>query len=390
MKEAPIYLDYMATTPLAPEVATAMGDFLSNPQSLGNAASRTHPYGVAAHNIVEAARADVAALINAKAEDIRWTSGATESNNIAIMGAAKFHKRNGNHIITMATEHKAVLNPCVYLESQGFEVTYLKPMESGLLDLDALREAISNTTILVSIMHVNNETGVIQDVAAIAEIVHEHGAIFHVDAAQSAGKLPINIKEHAIDLLSLTAHKIYGPQGVGALYIRSKPRVRLDPITFGGAQERGLRPGTLPTHQILGMGLAFAIAKTAMQDDFAHGRRLANQFWEDMQGISQLYLNGSYEHRYHGCFNMRIAGIDTEALIYSLPELALSQASACNSVTATDSHVLSAMGLNSREVSQSLRVSFGRYSSAENMATATRLLKEKITHLRLISPSVCQ
>lgn len=361
-----IYLDYMASTPVDPRVAEKMQACLTLAGCFGNPASNTHRFGIDAKQKVEHARAQVAATINASPKEIIWTSGATEADNLAIIGAALSYQRRGKHIITMATEHKAVLDTCRYLETQGFEVTYLKPEQDGLLDVDKLEAAMRNDTLLVSIMHVNNETGVIQDLAKIAEIVKSRGVLLHTDAAQSNGKLPIDVTTLPIDLISLCAHKVYGPKGIGALYVRSKPQVRLMPMIHGGQHERGMRSGTLATHQIVGMGLAFELAQSERDKDLAHAKRLTEQLWEALEPLAAV-LNGHPTKRVPNCLNVTFPNIRAEALMLSTPELAYSSGSACNSATPKPSHVLTAMGLDTARAECAVRLSVGRFTSEQDI-----------------------
>lgn len=382
----PAYFDYMATTPVDPAVVEAMTGCLSLEGVFGNPASVSHVYGWEAGERVKKAREQVADLIQADPREIVWTSGATESNNLAIKGVSDFYRRQGKHIITMATEHKAVLDPCHFLETQGFEVTYLKPERDGLLDLDRLKAAVRPDTVLISVMHVNNETGVIQDIAAIGELAFSVGVKFHVDAAQSVGKLPINLRVLHVDLMSFSAHKLYGPKGVGALYVRRTPRVRLTPLQHGGAHERGLRAGTLPTHQIVGMGEACALAKGRLESEYQRLSVLRNIFWEGIVAIGGVSLNGHPKHCFPGCLNIYFEGLDGESLMTALSQIALSSGSACNSATSNPSHVLLAMGLSRQEAFASLRLSLGRFTDQASVSRAVEHIHDQVRRLRKLSP----
>ncbi len=370
----PIYLDYMATTPVDPLVAKKMAECLTQDGVFGNPASTMHTYGKQAAERVEHARAQVAALIHAAPREIIWTSGATEANNLAICGAAQQYADKGKHIITSQIEHKAVLDVCRHLEQQGFEITYLKPNHRGLLDLDALKQAIKPTTTLVSLMHVNNEIGVINDIAAISDITRKAGVLLHVDAAQSAGKLPIDVTQCHVDLMSFSAHKCYGPKGIGALYVRLRPRVRLTPQQYGGNQEQGLRAGTLPTHQIVGMGEAYALAQTLMSEESARITALTQRLWQGIADIPHIQLNGDAEQRLYGNLNMTFQGVSEKNLQQALQPLAISSGSACNSFKTDRSHVLRAIGLNNEQIASSLRFSLGRYSTIEEIDFTVKLI----------------
>ena len=385
MMNLPFYFDYMATTPIDPIVVESMVTSLTRKEIFGNPASESHRYGWEARQLIQNARESVATLINADSRDIIWTSGATESNNLAIKGVAYFYRRRGNHIITMATEHKAVLDICAFLSSTGFEVSYLTPEPGGLLNLDRFEAAIRPTTILASVMHVNNETGVIQNIKAIGEIIRRYGILFHVDAAQSAGKIAIDLKILPIDLMSFSAHKIYGPKGIGALYVRSKPRVRLEPLIHGGGHERGLRSGTLATHQIVGMGKAFELAKLCIEDDHRHILQLRDRLWTGLKALEGVHINGVSAPRIPGCLNIRFDGIESESLLVSLQKLAISSGSACNSASFLPSHVLVAMGLTRKEAHNSIRISFGRFTTQDEVDMAILCITEQLSHLRKIS-----
>lgn len=364
---APIYLDYSATTPVDPRVAEKMMQYLTMDGVFGNPASRSHAFGWAAEEAIEEARAQVAALIHADAKEIVWTSGATESDNLAIKGAAHFNERRGKHLITVKTEHKAVLDTCRQLEREGFEVTYLDPEPNGLLDLEKFQAAIRPDTTVVSVMHVNNEIGVIQDIKAIGEICRAHKIVFHVDAAQSAGKVEIDLETMPVDLMSFSAHKVYGPKGIGALYVRRKPRVRIEAQMHGGGHERGMRSGTLPTHQIVGMGEAFRIAKLDMAAENERLRMLRDRLWHGLQDIDEVYLNGDLEQRIAGNLNVSFNFVEGESLIMSLKNLALSSGSACTSASLEPSYVLRALGRSDELSHSSLRMTLGRFSTLDEV-----------------------
>jgi len=382
----PIYLDYSATTPVDPRVAEKMMHYLTIQGHFGNPASRSHQFGWDAEKAVEEARAQVADLINADPKEIVWTSGATESDNLAIKGVAHFYQKKGKHIITSQTEHKAVLDTCRQLEREGFEVTYLVPEANGLIDLKKLEAAIREDTILVSIMHVNNEIGVISDIAEIGEITRAHKVLFHVDAAQSAGKVPIDLKTMKVDLMSFSAHKIYGPKGIGALYVRRKPRVRLEAQMHGGGHERGMRSGTLPTHQIVGMGEAFRIAKQEMASENERFIKLRDRLWNGLKDIEELYVNGDLEHRIPGNLNLSFNFVEGESLIMALKDLAVSSGSACTSASLEPSYVLRALGRNDELAHSSIRFTLGRFTTEEDIDYAIPLIRTKIEKLRELSP----
>lgn len=382
--KTPIYLDYAATTPVDPRVAAKMIPYLT--EQFGNPASNSHSFGWTAEEAVENARAEIAKLINADAKEIVFTSGATESNNLAIKGAAQFYKSKGKHLITVKTEHKAVLDTMRELERQGFEVTYLGVQENGLIDLNELKAAIRDDTILISVMWVNNEIGVIQDIPAIGEICRENKIIFHVDAAQAAGKTPIDVEAAKVDLLSLSAHKIYGPKGIGALYVRRKPRVRLEAQMHGGGHERGFRSGTLPTHQIVGMGEAFRLAREELEQDRAHALKLREVFLKGIEGIEEVYINGDLERRVPTNLNVSFNFVEGESLIMAVKELAVSSGSACTSASLEPSYVLRALGRNDELAHSSLRITFGRMTTEEEVKFAAELIKSKIGKLRELSP----
>jgi len=380
----PVYLDYAATTPVDKRVAEKMIPYLT--ETFGNPASNSHSFGWVAEEAVEEARANIAALINADPKEIVFTSGATESDNLAIKGAANFYKTKGKHLITVKTEHKAVLDTMRELERQGFEVTYLGVQENGLIDLEELKAAIRDDTILISVMWVNNEIGVVQDIPAIGEICRERKIIFHVDAAQACGKVPVDVEAAKIDLLSMSGHKVYGPKGIGALYVRRKPRVRLEAQMHGGGHERGFRSGTLPTHQIVGMGEAFRIAKEELEQDMAHYRKLRDIFLKGIEGIEEVYINGDLEHRAPNNLNVSFNFVEGESLIMAVKELAVSSGSACTSASLEPSYVLRALGRNDELAHSSLRITFGRMTTEEEVQFAAELIKSKIGKLRELSP----
>ncbi|WP_304668111.1 IscS subfamily cysteine desulfurase [Neisseria polysaccharea] len=382
--KTPVYLDYAATTPVDKRVAEKMIPYLT--ETFGNPASNSHAFGWEAEEAVEKARVDIAALINADPKEIVFTSGATESDNLAIKGAANFYKTKGKHLITVKTEHKAVLDTMRELERQGFEVTYLGVQENGLIDLEELKAAIRDDTILISVMWVNNEIGVVQDIPAIGEICRERKIVFHVDAAQACGKVPVDVEAAKIDLLSMSAHKVYGPKGIGALYVRRKPRVRLEAQMHGGGHERGFRSGTLPTHQIVGMGEAFRIAKEELEQDMAHYRKLRDIFLKGIEGIEEVYINGDLEHRAPNNLNVSFNFVEGESLIMAVKELAVSSGSACTSASLEPSYVLRALGRNDELAHSSLRITFGRMTTEEEVQFAAELIKSKIGKLRELSP----
>lgn len=382
----PIYLDYSATTPVDERVAKSMGDCLTNQGVFGNPSSRSHPFGWKAEALVEKARQDVADVLGADPREIVWTSGATESDNLAIKGAAHFNVKKGKHIVTMKTEHKAVLDTCRQLEREGFEVTYLDPCEDGLLDFDAFEAALRDDTTVVSIMHVNNEIGVIQDIGRIGTICRERGIIFHVDAAQSPGKVPIDVDAMKVDLMSLCAHKVYGPKGVGALYVRRKPRVRLEAQIHGGGHERGMRSGTLATHQLVGMGESFRIANEEMaaENERLHGLR--QRLWDGVKDMEEIYLNGDMEQRIPGNLNISFNFVEGESLIMSLKDIAVSSGSACTSASLEPSYVLRAIGRNDELAHSSIRFTMGRYTTEEEIDFTIVKVREAVEKLRDLSP----
>ncbi|WP_193165189.1 IscS subfamily cysteine desulfurase [Microbulbifer hainanensis] len=382
----PIYLDYSATCPVDPRVASKMAEQMTMEGNFGNPASRSHLYGWKAEEAVEEARRHVAELVNADPREIVWTSGATESDNLAIKGAAHFYQSKGKHIITSKIEHKAVLDTCRQLEREGFEVTYLNPREDGIVYPEQVEEALREDTILVSLMHVNNEIGVINDIAAIGELCRAKKVVFHVDAAQSAGKLPIDLAEMKVDLMSFSAHKAYGPKGIGALYVRRKPRVRLEAQMHGGGHERGMRSGTLPTHQIVGMGEAFRIAKEEMGAENERLIALRNRFWDQIKDMEEVHINGSVEQRVPGNLNVSFAFVEGESLIMSLRDLAISSGSACTSASLEPSYVLRALGVNDELAHSSLRFSFGRFTTESDVDTAAVEVRKAVEKLRELSP----
>ncbi|WNZ58523.1 IscS subfamily cysteine desulfurase [Microbulbifer sp. EKSA008] len=382
----PIYLDYSATCPVDPRVAKKMAEQLTMEGNFGNPASRSHLFGWKAEEAVENARRQVAELINADPREIVWTSGATESDNLGIKGAAHFYQSRGKHIITSKIEHKAVLDTCRQLEREGFEVTYLNPREDGIVYPEQVEEAMREDTTVVSLMHVNNEIGVINDIAAIGELCRSRKVIFHVDAAQSAGKLPIDLQEMKVDLMSFSGHKIYGPKGIGALYVRRKPRVRLEAQMHGGGHERGMRSGTLPTHQIVGMGEAFGIAKEEMAQEAERLRSLRDRFWDQIKDMEEVHINGSAEKRIPGNLNVSFAFVEGESLIMSLRDLAISSGSACTSASLEPSYVLRALGVNDELAHSSLRFSFGRFTSESDVDTAAAEVRKAVEKLRELSP----
>ncbi len=382
----PIYMDYSATTPVDERVAEKMMTYLTRQGKFGNPASRSHAFGWAADEAVVQARQDVAELVNADPREIVWTSGATESDNLAIKGVAHFYKKSGKHIVTLKTEHKAVLDSCRQLEREGYEVTYLEPEANGLLDLKKLEAALRDDTILVSIMHVNNEIGVIQDIEAIGEICRARKIVFHVDAAQSAGKIPIDLGKLKVDLMSFSAHKIYGPKGIGALYVRRKPRVRLEAQMHGGGHERGLRSGTLATHQIAGMGEAFRIAREEMAEEGKRIQALRERLWNGLNEMEEVYLNGDLEHRVPGNLNVSFNYVEGESLIMALKDMAVSSGSACTSSSLEPSYVLRAIGRNDELAHSSIRFTIGRFTTEEEVDYIIGLVREKVDKLRELSP----
>lgn len=382
----PIYMDYAATTPMDPRVAEKMMKYMTPDGEFGNPASRSHPYGWNAESAVEDARVQVAALVNANPKEIVWTSGATESDNLAIKGAAHFYHKKGKHIITCKTEHKAVLDSCRQLEREGYEVTYLDPEPTGLIDIAKLEAAMRDDTVLVSIMHVNNELGVIQDIAAIGELTRSRGIIFHVDAAQSAGKTEIDLSTLKVDLMSFSAHKIYGPKGMGALYVRRKPRIRLEAQMHGGGHERGMRSGTLATHQIVGMGEAFRLAKQDMVKDEARLAILRDRLYDGVKDMEEVYVNGDMAHSVPNIFNISFNYVEGESLIMALKDMAVSSGSACTSASLEPSYVLRALGRNDELAHSSIRFSIGRFTTEAEVDYVITHVREAIGKLRALSP----
>ncbi|MEI8610481.1 IscS subfamily cysteine desulfurase [Enterovibrio sp. Hal110] len=382
----PIYFDYSATCPVDPRVAEVMMQHLTLDGVFGNPASRSHRFGWQAEEAVDTAREDIANYLNADPREIVFTSGATESDNLAIKGVAHFYSKKGKHIITCKTEHKAVLDPCRQLEREGYEVTYLEPESNGIIDLNKLADAMREDTVLVSIMHVNNEIGVIQDIAAIGELCRERKVVFHVDAAQSVGKLPLDTQEIKVDLISMSAHKAYGPKGIGALYVRRKPRIRLEAQMHGGGHERGMRSGTLPTHQIVGMGVAFRLAKEDLEKDQAHALALRNRFYDGVKDLEAVYVNGDFEQRVAANLNISFAFVEGESLLMALKDLAVSSGSACTSASLEPSYVLRALGLNDELAHSSIRFSFSRFTTEEEVDHAIEQVRKAVIKLREMSP----
>lgn len=382
MPKLPLYFDYAATTPVDPVVAEKMMGCLTQDGLFGNPASRSHKYGWQAEEAVDVARHQVADLLNADAREIVFTSGATESDNLAIKGAAQYYSAKGKHIITLKTEHKAVLDTCAQLEKEGFEVTYLDVGSDGLLDMDLFRSALREDTVLVSVMLVNNEVGVIQDIAAIGQLCRENGTLFHVDAAQASGKVSMDMAELPVDLMSLSAHKMYGPKGIGALYVRRTPRVRLLAQMHGGGHERGMRSGTLPTHQIVGMGVAAEIARNELELEPVRVKNLQQRLWKGVSQLEGVTLNGSDQQRVPHITNISFAGVDGELLLMALKDLALSSGSACTSASVEPSYVLRALGIEHELAMSSLRFSIGRYTSEDDIDSAVELIHRTIGTLR--------
>jgi cysteine desulfurase len=383
--KTPIYLDYSATTPVDPRVAAKMIPFLT--ENFGNPASRSHPFGWTAEKAVEEAREEVAKLVNADPREIVWTSGATESNNLAIKGAAHFYSATkGKHIITVATEHKAVIDPVRELEREGFEATFLQPEPNGLIDLEKFKAAIRPDTVLASVMLVNNEIGVIQDIEAIGNICRENNIIFHVDAAQATGKVAIDLERLPVDLMSFSAHKTYGPKGIGALYVRRKPRIRIEAQMHGGGHERGMRSGTLATHQIVGMGEAFRIAREEMGAENERIRRLRDRLLNGLKDIDEVYVNGDLEHRVPHNLNISFNFVEGESLIMAVKDIAVSSGSACTSASLEPSYVLRALGRSDELAHSSIRFSIGRFTTEEDVDYTINLMKSKIGKLRELSP----
>ena len=386
MKTKAIYFDYAATTPVDPRVAKKMHECLLLDGNFGNPASRSHEFGWKAEEVVEKARLQVADLINADSREIVWTSGATESDNLAIKGAAKFYKDRGNHIITSKIEHKAVLDPCRQLEREGFEVTYLDPDEDGVITLEALKKHVKENTILISLMHINNELGSINDIDKIGDFTREKNIIFHVDAAQSIGKINIDLSKLNVDLMSFSAHKCYGPKGMGALYVRRKPRVRLEALIHGGGHERGFRSGTLATHQIVGMGEAFSLVKKEMEKDNKKIKELSEFFWDQISGIEEIVLNGNKKNKVANITNVSFSYVEGESLIMALKDVAVSSGSACTSASLEPSYVLRALGRPDELAHSSIRFSFGRFTTKEEVKMVAETTKRVVRQLRELSP----
>ena len=386
ISDEPIYLDYAATTPVDPTVAEAMGRCLCDPDGIGNASSITHVFGRRVAERIERARAEVAALVGAAPAEIIFTSGATESDNLAVLGAARANMHLGRHLVSSRIEHKAVLDPVKRLEKEGFAVTLLSPDRHGRIDPNTVAAALRPDTVLVSIMHVNNEIGVIQDIAAIGEVCRARGVLFHSDAAQAAGKIPIDVHDLPLDFMSITAHKLYGPKGVGALYVRSEARSRLQPIVFGGGQERGLRPGTLPTHQIVGFGVACDLAGRGLAAEHTRLGALRERLWQGLAALGGVYANGEGAPCVPGILNVSFEGVEGESLVTGLRELAVSTGSACNSASAEPSYVLRALGRETQLAQSSLRLSFGRFSLPEHIDLAAEVIRREVARLRALSP----
>jgi len=380
------YFDYASTTPVDPRVADKMYECLKLDGNFGNPASRSHEFGWKAEEAVERARMQVASLVNADTREIVWTSGATESDNLAIKGAARFYKDRGNHIITSKIEHKAVLDPCRQLEREGFEVTYLDPNEDGVITLEMLKKHIKDETILVSLMHINNELGSVTDIEEIGNFTRENNIIFHVDAAQSTGKVNIDLSNLNVDLMSFSGHKTYGPKGVGALYVRRKPRVRLEALIHGGGHERGFRSGTLATHQIVGMGEAFKIAQDEMEKDNKLIKKLSDIFYEEISKIEEIFLNGNEKNKVPNITNVSFAYIEGESLIMALQDVAVSSGSACTSASLEPSYVLRALGRPDELAHSSIRFSFGRFTTEEEVRSVAETTKKVVAQLRELSP----
>ena len=386
MNNKPIYMDYSATTPVDKRVAEVMMKYLTMDGDFGNCGSRSHYYGWQAEDAVDKARKQVADLVGADPKEIVWTSGATESDNLAIKGVAQFYQKKGKHIITLKTEHKAVLDTCRQLEREGFELTYLDPDSNGILNLDVLKNAIREDTTLVTIMHVNNEIGVIQDIEAIGNLCREHKVYFHVDAAQSAGKVEIDLSKLPVDLMSFSAHKIYGPKGIGALYVRRKPRVRIESQMHGGGQERGMRSGTLAVHQIVGMGEAFAVAKEQMKEDIQRITKLKDRLVAGFSDMEEVVINGDLHQRYPGIMNISYNYVEGESLMMAISDIAVSSGSACTSASLEPSYVLRALGLSDELAHSSIRFSIGRFTTEEDIDRAIDLVRSKVEKLRALSP----
>ena len=384
--DLPIYLDYASTTPVDSRVAKKMTDHLTLDGNFGNPASRSHKFGWKAEESVEEARSHIANLVNCDPREIVWTSGATEADNLAIKGIANFYKSKGMHIITSKIEHKAVLDPCRQLERDGFEITYLEPNDGGLITPRSVKDAIRDDTILISIMHINNELGTINDLEGIGSLARENGIFFHVDAAQSTGKVNIDLSSLPVDLMSFSAHKTYGPKGIGALFVRRKPRVRIEAQIHGGGHERGMRSGTLPTHQIVGMGEAFRLAKEEMDTDKERIHSLHNRFYDSVSKIEEVYVNGDFKNKVSNILNISFAYVEGESLIMALKDIAVSSGSACTSASLEPSYVLRALGIKDELASSSIRFSFGRFTTDEEVDYTLALINHAVERLRELSP----
>ena len=384
--KSPVYLDYNSTTPVDDRVAEKMMQCMTRRGAYGNPASRSHEFGWKAEKLVHTAREQVAELIGADPREVVWTSGATESDNLAIKGAAHFYCKKGKHIVTVKTEHKAVLDTCRQLERQGYDVDYIEPMPNGLLDIEGLEGSLRDDTVLVSVMHVNNEIGVIQDIGKIGQMLRERNILFHVDAAQSAGKVPINLAETPVDFMSFSGHKVYAPKGIGALYVRRKPRARIEAQMHGGGHERGMRSGTLPTHQIVGIGEAFRIAHEEMSTEPERFASLRDRLWDGLKGMEEVYLNGDMEHRVSNNLNVSFNHVEGESLIMALKGIAVSSGSACTSASLEPSYVLRALGRNDELAHSSIRFSVGRYTTVGEIDYTVSLVRESVEKLRSMSP----
>ena len=384
--QSTIYLDYASTTPVDPRVASKMMEFLTPEGEFGNPASRSHRFGWKADEAVEQARSHVANLVNCDPREIVWTSGATEADNLAIKGVARFYKSKGNHIVTSKIEHKAVLDPCRQLEREGFEVTYLDPDDKGVISSNAVQSAIKDNTVLVSIMHINNELGTVNNIEKIGEVVRDRGIFFHVDAAQSTGKVEIDLEKIPVDLMSFSAHKTYGPKGIGALYVRRKPRVRLEALIHGGGHERGMRSGTLATHQIVGMGEAFRLANNEMQDDLVKITKFHEKFLQKVREIDHVYINGDLDNKVPNILNISFNFVEGESLIMGLKDIAVSSGSACTSASLEPSYVLRALGRKDELAHSSIRFSFGRFTSEDDVKDTLNILGNVVQRLRELSP----
>jgi cysteine desulfurase len=385
-EKSTIYLDYASTTPVDPRVASKMMEYLTPDGEFGNPASRSHRYGWKADDAVEEARSHVANLVNADPREIVWTSGATEADNLAVKGVARFYKSKGSHIITSKIEHKAVLDPCRQLEREGFEVTYLEPNEFGIIQPDQVKEAIKESTILVSLMHINNELGTLNDLQSLGEITRESGVFFHVDAAQSTGKVEIDLSKLPVDLMSFSAHKTYGPKGIGALFVRRKPRVRIEALIHGGGHERGMRSGTLAPHQIVGMGEAFRIAKLEMTKDHDMIAKYHKKFLDEAMKIEHVYINGDLKNKVPNILNMSFNFVEGESLIMGLKDIAVSSGSACTSASLEPSYVLRALGRKDELAHSSIRFSFGRFTKESDVDKTLSILNNVVDRLRELSP----